>query len=128
MAAVNKVTGKDGKVSHGAAPTDIPIVGFSVTRGAKEPLDATDNSDASGGYEVFLPTGWKNWTADIRCKYDTAATYPALDTELDFTFTLETGDTLAGKGIITSEPVELDALGGSVVMKSFTVKGTGALT
>ena len=123
--------GSDGIVKAGASGSENAIGeirSFSIEQTA-DTIEDTKMGDSSRTYKASLTS----FTASIEAMFDdgdTAQTAMSIGSELSFLFQPEGSDTgdyqLSGTGIVTG--ISRSQAFDDLVMISFTVQGTGALT
>ncbi len=116
-------SGTGGKVSYGV--TDWNIDKWSVT---KKGAVANVTDSGSTTWEDFIASGFTSWTATFEGFLKSGVAKPTFHSSIAFVFTVATGVTMSGSGIITDEGTTLEVNGTNAVKVSFTVQGTGALT
>ncbi len=116
-------SGTGGKVSYGGVNWDIEK--WSVT---KKGVVANVTDSGSSTWEDFIASGFQSWTFTFEGFLKSGVAKPTFHTSVALVFTVATGVTLTGNGIITDEGTTLEVNGTNAVKVSFSGQGTGALT
>ena len=116
-------SGKDGAFSYGGS--DYPCTAWSVTQTAQV-ADTTDSSSTT--WKDFTASGFHGWTFTVEGFLKSGAATPAIGASAALVFTLDTGQSYSGSGIITSKGVTTNIDGTEAVKVSLSGQGTGAIT
>jgi len=116
-------SGVNGAFSYGGS--DYPCTNWSVTQTAQV-ADVTDSSSST--WKDFIASGFNGWTFTVEAFLKASAATPAIGASAALVFTLDTGQTYSGNGIITSKGVTLAVDGTTGVKVSLSGTGNGAIT
>lgn len=115
-------SGQGGAFSYGG--TDWPIDKWSITKKG----NVADVTDSSSTYEEFVATGYVTWNFTFEGYLKSGVAKPTFHSEVALIFTVDTGVTMSGTGIITDESTSVDVVGTNAVKVTFSGQGTGTLT
>ena len=122
--AANRITGKEGKLSHGGV--DVPITDWQLTI-EQDVQDITDSDDAAVGFETFQPNGWTRWNFTAEGFIEDGEVGLIAGVEATAILLHETDISYTGEAIVQSvapgNPVK-----GEAAKVSYTFQGTGLLT
>jgi len=116
-------SGTAGAFSYGGS--DYPCTNWSVTQTAQV-ADVTDSSSST--WKDFIASGFAGWTFTVEGFLKSSAATPALGASAALIFTLDTGQTYSGNGIITSKQVAVQVDGTEGVKVTLSGTGNGAIT
>lgn len=121
--AANRITGKEGKLSHSGA--DVPIVNWDLTM-EMDMQDITDSDDASVGFETFQGNGWTRWNVTAEGLVEDGVDNLVVGASAELILLHESDISYTGEAIVQSvapgNPVK-----GEAVKVTYTFQGTGVL-
>lgn len=122
-----KIQGNTGNASFSG--TTYYITGWTLDK-KTEVQDTTDSSDSAAGYKSFIGNGWSEWEGTFEGYQETGTADPAVGTSAALILGFNTSAVIkySGSAIITSISTNLAVVSTTPVKKTFTFKGTGALT
>ena len=122
--AANRLTGKDGKVTHNLV--DVPITLWNLNINM-ETQEITDSDDAAIGFSTHQPNGWTDWDGTFEGWVEDGTLGLVVGVEDTLVLDHGGGATYTGEAIITGK-APANEIKGEAAKDVYTFQGTGLLT
>ena len=129
MAAGDRFSGKDGKLTFNSIVVDIRNWTLSIEQDVK---NTTDSQSAANGWEENIAGGFSRFTGSAEAFIEEGTAFPTPGTSAAIKFTVDdsfstTDREYTGTAILTRVGPAVDVFGGEAARKTLDFVGTGAL-